>query len=242
MTTQIAVSKTLSIRDCGYDEHWLQDRIAEDPGILRLGDLEVVRRERQQSSGGKLDILLKDAEDDTINVVQLLSLSIPIIAVQANVIEANGARILHFARILDAYEEPEDGASAPEEACDEAWWRARSTSNLETAKALLKIVSPVYGRMELGYARYWIALKKENDFFNQFSLKPRRGNKSLASFWVNDSDVDAVSSAFDQKGVLFTRKKASKGTTQFVLTLDQQLLEGNTDLFQRVAEFVKKCQ
>ena len=114
----------------------------------------MVRREKQQSSGGKLDILLKDPENDTMyevevmlgatdeshiirtieywdiekrrwpqrqhfavlvaedvtrrffNVVQLLSLSIPIIAIQANVIEANGTRILHFAKVLDAYEEP----------------------------------------------------------------------------------------------------------------------------------------
>ena len=47
MTTETAVSKTLSIHDCGYDERWFQDRIVEDPGVLGLGDLEVVRREKQ---------------------------------------------------------------------------------------------------------------------------------------------------------------------------------------------------
>ena len=290
MSDQIAVSRTLTIGECGFDERWLQDRIAEDPSILGLGDLEVVRREKQQSSGGKLDILLKDPEDDTMyevevmlgatdeshiirtieywdiekrrwpqrqhfavlvaesitrrffNVVQLLSLSIPIIAIQANIIEADGARILHFAKILDAYEEPEDALPSQGEPCNESWWRARSPSNLETAKALQRIVSPVYGRTELGYAKSYIALRKENDFFNQFIVRSRRGDKSLAGFWINDGDAAAVSGAFEQKGVLFTRKKASKGTTQYIVTVDQQLVESNADLFRCVAEFVKKVQ
>jgi hypothetical protein len=45
MTTEVAVSKTLSIRECGYDEHWLQNQIEADPSTLGLGDLEFVRRE-----------------------------------------------------------------------------------------------------------------------------------------------------------------------------------------------------
>lgn len=290
MTTSIAVSKTLSIRDCDYDERWLQDQIADTPSILGLGDLEVVRREKQQSSGGKLDILLKDPEDDTMyevevmlgptdeshiirtieywdlerkrwpqrqhfavlvaenitrrffNVIQLLSLSIPIIAIQATIIEANGSRILHFTKILDVYEEPEDEAAASGEIYDESWWRTRSAPNLETAKALLKVVSPVYGKMELGYAKYYIAVRMENAFFNQFSLKPRSGSKSLLEFWVNDADLEVVSSAFDQRSVPFTQKKASKGTTQLVLTVDQKLVESAADLFLQIAEFVKKCR
>ena len=34
MPDSITVSKTLSIRECGYDEYWLQDQIAVDPSIL----------------------------------------------------------------------------------------------------------------------------------------------------------------------------------------------------------------
>jgi hypothetical protein len=42
------------------------------------------------------------------NVIQLLSHAIPIVAVQANIVEADGKRILHFSKILDTYEEPEE--------------------------------------------------------------------------------------------------------------------------------------
>ncbi|MGO9200975.1 MAG: hypothetical protein ACLQM8_10620 [Limisphaerales bacterium] len=286
MTTEIAVSKTLSIRDCGYDEHWLQDQIAKDPSILGLGDLEVVRREKQQSSGGKLDILLKDPENDTMyevevmlgatdeshiirtieywdiekrrwpqrqhfavlvaedvtrrffNVVQLLSLSIPIIAIQANVIEANGTRILHFAKVLDAYEEPEDEPRDGGEVRDESWWCKHAASTLDTAKALRTVVSPVYNdRIELIYTLGYISLRAEN---NHFTLRGGQG-MSRVSFCVNPCDADAVSDALKRKGLSPDRELCKDGSVLMRARVDRALVEENPDLFQLVAEFVKKC-
>ena len=43
-------------------EKWVQDRIAEDPKILGLGDLILRDRERNQPRAGRLDLLLQDAE------------------------------------------------------------------------------------------------------------------------------------------------------------------------------------
>ena len=42
MADQITISKTLSIRDCGYDENWLQEKIATDPSILRNGRIVAI--------------------------------------------------------------------------------------------------------------------------------------------------------------------------------------------------------
>jgi hypothetical protein len=154
MDHSIPVGKSQSIRSCGFDEYWLQDQIADNPSCLELGELEVLDRERTQSSGGRLDILLKNPEDDSMyevevmlgetdekhiirtieywdnekrkwpqrqhfavlvaesitrrfyNVIQLLSHAIPIIAVQVNIVEADGKRVLHFSKVLDTYEEP----------------------------------------------------------------------------------------------------------------------------------------
>ena len=38
-----------------------------------------------------------------------VSHAIPIIAIQSNIVEANGQRMLTFSKILDTYEEPEEG-------------------------------------------------------------------------------------------------------------------------------------
>lgn len=44
------------------NEKWIQDRIAEDPAILGLGDLVLKDRERPHIGAGRLDLLLQDTE------------------------------------------------------------------------------------------------------------------------------------------------------------------------------------
>jgi len=46
------------------NERWVQDRIAEDPSILGLGDLILKDKERVQPHAGRLDLLLQDAESN----------------------------------------------------------------------------------------------------------------------------------------------------------------------------------
>ena len=72
MSDQVIIGTTKSIRSCGHNEYWLQDHIAENPSILQLGELEVISRERKQSSGGRLDMLLKDPEDDSMYEVEIM--------------------------------------------------------------------------------------------------------------------------------------------------------------------------
>jgi hypothetical protein len=44
------------------NEKWVQDRIAEDPSILGLGDVILKDKERIQPKAGRLDLLLQEAE------------------------------------------------------------------------------------------------------------------------------------------------------------------------------------
>ncbi|MBE0534520.1 MAG: hypothetical protein IH624_02545 [Phycisphaerae bacterium] len=53
----------LSLKD-EFNELWLQDRIAEDPTILGLGEVILKDRERMQPRAGRLDLLLQDTESN----------------------------------------------------------------------------------------------------------------------------------------------------------------------------------
>lgn len=44
------------------DERWVQDRIAENPALLGLGDVILKDKERIQPRAGRLDLLLQDAD------------------------------------------------------------------------------------------------------------------------------------------------------------------------------------
>lgn len=53
----------LSLRDHpDFNERWLQQRIAEDPSLLGLGDLVLKDKERPHPRAGRLDLLLQDPE------------------------------------------------------------------------------------------------------------------------------------------------------------------------------------
>jgi hypothetical protein len=65
------VTTVLKLKDCGHDEFWLRDKIYDDPSILGLGDLQPVMKEKTQSQGGRLDLLLKDPSDDSMFEVEL---------------------------------------------------------------------------------------------------------------------------------------------------------------------------
>jgi L-alanine-DL-glutamate epimerase-like enolase superfamily enzyme len=55
-----------------FNEKWLQARIVEDPGILGLGDVVLIERERTQERAGRLDLLLADPEQDRRYEVELM--------------------------------------------------------------------------------------------------------------------------------------------------------------------------
>lgn len=152
---EIKTLDLISIRDHGLDEYWLQDYICQNPSCLGLGDIELVSREKKQSSGGRLDILMKGSDEElyeievmlgetdethiirTIeywdiekkkrpkrqhtavlvaekintrfyNVINLLSHSVPIIGIQANLYKTSENQVsMIFTKIIDSFEEPE---------------------------------------------------------------------------------------------------------------------------------------
>lgn len=281
MSEKITIGRPLRIRERGLDEYWLQEQIVSNPGCLGLGELEVISRERQQSAGGRLDMLLKDPEDDSMyevevmlgetdeshiirtieywdnekrrwpqrqhvavlvaesitrrffNVIQLLSHAVPIIAIQASLLEADGQTLLHFVKVLDTYEEPEEEGPSTYEVHDEAFWRSKASWTLETAKALQEIVLSVFGTGALKYVRSYIAFTV--DQANYFWLHKRSGNKSLLGFWLPPDFLAQAAAILDERGISYVKKSES-----IRLTLDEQLLKKNAEMFQTIAGLVKQ--
>src|SRR5207302_7558992 len=92
------------------------------------------------------------------DVIQVLSHAIPLRAIQATIVEANGNRVLTFHKILDAYDEPEDSDTVEYETHDEAFWIEKAPWTNDTAKALLSVVRSVFANAELHYVKNYIAI------------------------------------------------------------------------------------
>lgn len=281
MAEEITLARTVSIRDAGLDEYWLQDQIWANPSALGLGDLDALNKERRQNSGGRLDILLKDPQDDSMyevevmlgdtdethiirtieywdnekrrwpqrqhyavivaecitrrffNVIHILSHSIPVIAMQASLVEVAGKRALLFTKILDTYEEVDDGSTLQESEVNREFWTKNAKWTVEAADALLAAVKAELHEPQMGYVKNYISINVGRNNF--FWLRKRSGNKSLLGLRIAAHLADDAQQLLDDAKLSFTRKP------KFIfLTVDSTTISSNSVVLQKLAALVRK--
>ncbi len=276
----VIIGKPIRIRDIGHDEYWLQDRIYENPAILGLGELETVSRERKQSSGGRLDVLLKDPEDNSMyevevmlghtdeshiiraieywdiekrrwpqrkhfcvlvaevinrrffNVIHLLSASIPIIAVQAAIVEADGRYVLRVLKVLDVYEEPEDAVAVQDGNYDESYWREKSPWTVDTAYVFLSIVKDVFPDAAMGFVKYYISVAFCGT--NKFWLRKRSDEETLINVWLEDEDIETAKKLLDQGGIQYAIKN-----NELKFRVKKETVTSQAQIFKQLAQILK---
>lgn len=273
--TPLPIASKLSIRECGYNEYWLQDQIYENPSCLGLGELDAIDKERRQSSGGRLDLLMKNAEDDAMyeveimlgdtdeshiirtieywdnekrrwpqrqhtavlvaesitrrffNVIHLLSHSIPIIAIQANIIEVSGVRSLHFTKVLDTYEEIDDGAAPDNKSYDLSYWKERASWVIENAKALQEVSEEILEHSELNYTKFYIAITLNSNSY--CFLHKRSDGKSLFEFRIPDHLLEEAKELLDSISITYISK-----SKRLRFTSDKKTIQQHKDVFKKL--------
>ena len=68
---EFTIAEKISLKNSEFNEDWLQSRIAENPQILGLGELDLIERERKHKNG-RLDILLADTQNDKRYEVEIM--------------------------------------------------------------------------------------------------------------------------------------------------------------------------
>src|SRR5688500_11233764 len=277
----IQIAQALSIRDEGFDEHWLQDQIYENPACLGLGDLDAIAKERVQSYGGRLDILLQDPEDDSMyevevmlgetdethiirtieywdnekrrwpqrqhyavliaeninrrffNVIHLLSNSIPIIAIQASLVESSGVKSLFFTTVLDTYEELDDGTAVEEQNYDKEFWNKKARWVTEAAEALLPIASRHFESPLLRYLKQYISISSGS--YNRVWFHKRTSPKALLKMKITSPMQDEAAALLDSAGIGYIKKPMS-----FRVTIDKRTIDSKSDVLEKLMELVKR--
>ena len=72
MTLTYHKAEPVFLSDEGFDEKWLHEIIVNDPSILGLGEINVLKHERKQSSGGRIDFLMHDPEIDMMYEIEVM--------------------------------------------------------------------------------------------------------------------------------------------------------------------------
>jgi hypothetical protein len=131
------------------------------------------------------------------NVVSLLSQAIPIIGIQANIVQVGDIEALHFTKIIDSYEEPEEPASKP---FDESHWEKEFPGGLKCARWYRELLQRLYGDIPIKYfeqylsltiadtARVWVSGRKKID--RAFiELKPDEGRFEEVVEYLNAKNL-----------------------------------------------------
>ena len=167
------------------------------------------------------------------NVVHLLSLSIPMVGIQANLIDADGKRALHFVKVVDLFEDAEEEPEGRGEVYNEEWWKTNAPWTIENAQSLVKALEKVFPKVELRFVKSYVSLLIDNDMYFWF-YKRTRGNKSWLNFWVDGSLLPRVAEILDTKNIPYSSGK------YFKLSVDRKFIDENAELFAKIGELVKQ--
>ena len=121
------------------------------------------------------------------NAVSLLSQAIPIIGIQANIVQVGDTEALHFTKIIDSYEEPEEPPSKP---YDEPHWEKEFPGGLKCARWYRELLQRLYGEVPIKYFESYLSLTVAGTarvWVNGRKNKPRHQN-SWVNFGVGRSD------------------------------------------------------
>jgi hypothetical protein len=222
--------------------------IYDDPSILGLGDLQSVMKEKPQSQGGRLDLLLKDPTDDSMyevelqlgatdeshivrtieywdnekrrwpnrshtavlvaeeitsrfyNVIHLLSLAVPVIGIQVNIVEIGSVRALHFTKVIDSYEEPEEEIT-PQQTYDEKHWVDNYPGSLECARWYRELLAQRYGEIPTKYLESYISLTVGG--IARVWINKRKNDRALIEVKYVEQDIDEAIDYLNKEGIAF---------------------------------------
>jgi hypothetical protein len=261
-------------------EKWVQQRIASDPGLLGLGEVDVKDVERNQPHAGRLDLLLFDAESNTryevevqlgatdeshiirtleywdierrrypqydhvgviiaeeitarfFNVISLFNGFIPLIAIQLNAIEIEGAVTLVFTTVLDRTTLGVEEAEEPDEPRDRHYWEAKSSpTTMAMTDALMELVRQIEPDASLKYNKNYIGIARGGVVSNFVSFRPRRQHVLME---LKIPKTDEMSQRLQEEGMNVLTYRIRWGL--YALQLDKEDLEGHRELLRELIQ------
>jgi hypothetical protein len=145
----------------------------------------------------------------------------------------NGKKTISFTKVLDTYEEIDDGTSLVEDRTyNREDWAKKAKWTLDAADSLLNVTTSVFGEPVLNYLKYYVAITVDG---SNYMWLHRRINKSLLTFRMAQSLQDEATKLLDARNVTYVRK-----TKTIKITVDREMIERNAELFTSIAALVKK--
>jgi hypothetical protein len=131
--------------------------------------------------------------------VHLLSMAVPIIGIQAIIVQAGDTTALHFTKVIDSYEEPEE--EGPQQTYDEKHWVDNYPGTLECARWYRELLKKFYGGIPTKYFESYISLTVGG--IARVWVNRRKNDRALIEVKYAQEDFAGAVDYLNKEGIAF---------------------------------------
>lgn len=153
----------------------LQLGATDETHIIRTIEYWDIERRRYPQYEHVAVIVAEDITTRFFNVIGLFNGFIPIVAIQANMIELAGAKTVIFTKVLDQMKIGIDEDDQPAEPTDRAYWEKKgSPTTMSLLDDFMKIVNEVDPDVQPNFNKHYVGMAKNGSAANFLSLRPQK--------------------------------------------------------------------
>jgi hypothetical protein len=178
-------------------------------------------------------LVAEDINRRFFNVIHILSHSIPIVAVQVSLLHLDGKVGLHFAKILDTFQEVDDGSGSEVGQYNLSWWIANLPDTVAYAAYFQNAAAKNGMNFDKDGVKNYVSLSNGNRNFAW--IRPRKNKTALIEFRINDLVWEELEQKLQDIGITPIRKNSS-----FVFNMtDKDATPANEPVFAEVMSLLK---
>jgi hypothetical protein len=137
------------------------------------------------------------------NVVQLLSNAVPIVGIQANIVQVGDVNALHFTTIINSYQEPEEEEDF--QPASEKYWLENYPVARECARWYRDLLARICGDVFEKFGKSVITLYV--DGLVRAAVWPKKNDRAWVTISkLNEGDLAQAEEQLNREGVPFFRK------------------------------------
>ena len=160
----------------------LQLGATDESHIIRTIEYWDIERKRYPQYDHCAVIIAEDITSRFLNVISLFNGTIPLIAIQMQVLQVGEHHTLNFTTVINELtrglvDEDEDAQAAP---ADRAYWEHRSSRQmLQLTDELFALVKRGDSALELKYTKFYVGITKAGQAFNFVKFRPQKKSVSV---------------------------------------------------------------
>jgi hypothetical protein len=177
--------------------------------IIRTIEYWDIESRKNPSKEHRAVIVAEEITNRFFNVIYLMNRSIPIIAIKLDALKLGDNLILHFSKVLDISEKPDDALDLEAESTDRASWEKwASKESMASADALTEFCKKLHPALKITYNESHIALGTQRQNFCWLNPHKKQAHCRV-NLSVGASNIEHAKKLLVQAAIPFQTKEDS---------------------------------